>query len=204
MTVLPLPPTAPQLRATAPPFPPSTTRRAASRSSSRKNWPRPTPLARNRRWSFCSTSRTTPLSRTALLRPSRSRSVRRVTFYQENSFGQTWLEGTTVGWYTIPSTSTTCNYNGWAALADQAATNAGHNVASYPRRVYGFPQTSACTWWGLGTVGGGTAHESVAHLGERPLLVAGRRPRDRPQPRPVSLAVPRVRCRRMHRRRVRR
>jgi len=56
-------------------------------------------------------------------------------FYQENSFGQTWLEGTTTGWYTIASSSSTCNYNTWALLADQAATNAGVNVASYPRRV---------------------------------------------------------------------
>jgi hypothetical protein len=39
-------------------------------------------------------------------------------------------------------------------LADQAATNAGVSLAGYSRRVYGFPQTSACSWWGLGTVGG--------------------------------------------------
>src|SRR6185503_7903481 len=25
-----------------------------------------------------------------------------------------------------------------------------------PRRVFGFPQTNACSWWGLGTVGGGS------------------------------------------------
>ena len=30
------------------------------------------------------------------------------------------------------------------------------NLALYPRRVFGFPQTSACNWWGLGTVGGGS------------------------------------------------
>src|SRR6185312_14800820 len=32
---------------------------------------------------------------------------------------------------------------------------AGVNLNLYPRRVFGFPQTSACAWWGLGTIGGG-------------------------------------------------
>jgi trimeric autotransporter adhesin len=77
-------------------------------------------------------------------------------FDLENSFNQTSLTGTVTGWYTIAAVSTTCNYSNWALLADQAATNAGVNVAAYPRRVYGFPQTSACPWFGLGTVGGGT------------------------------------------------
>ena len=77
-------------------------------------------------------------------------------FDLENSFGQTWLTGTVAGWFTLPMSSTSCNYSTWASVADQMATNAGFDVASYPRRVYGFPQTSACAWYGLGTVGGGT------------------------------------------------
>ncbi|HEY3092245.1 MAG TPA: M12 family metallo-peptidase, partial [Vicinamibacterales bacterium] len=86
-----------------------------------------------------------------------------VTFTQvnnfdlENSFQQTSLTGTVVGWYTIASSATAqgCNYNVWAAQAEAAATAAGVNLSLYPRRVFGFPQTSACSWWGLGSVGGG-------------------------------------------------
>src|SRR5262249_14871502 len=77
-------------------------------------------------------------------------------FDLENSFNQTWLSGQVADWVTISSASTTCNYNMWAVQADTAATNAGVNVASFPRRIYAFPHTSACTWTGLGTVGGGT------------------------------------------------
>lgn len=75
-------------------------------------------------------------------------------YYLENSYGQTWFTGTVVGWFTIPANSTTCDTNSWASLADQAATNAGVSLAGYGRRVYGFPQTNACAWWGLGTIGG--------------------------------------------------
>jgi hypothetical protein len=77
-------------------------------------------------------------------------------FDLENSFGQTSLTGEVTGWLTIASASTSCNYNTWATQADQAATNAGYNVAAYTRRIYAFPHTNACTWTGLGTIGGGT------------------------------------------------
>ena len=86
-----------------------------------------------------------------------------VTFTQvndfdlENSFGQTSLSGIVAGWFTIAAPSTTCSYNTWALLANQAAANAGVDLAAYPRRVYAFPQTSACAWWGLETIGGGTS-----------------------------------------------
>jgi hypothetical protein len=77
-------------------------------------------------------------------------------FYAENTYGQTSLDGVVTGWYTIPASNTTCDYGNWATLADQAATNAGIDVSSYGRKIYGFPQTSVCAWWGMGTVGGGT------------------------------------------------
>ena len=32
-------------------------------------------------------------------------------FYREASYGQTWLTGNVYGWFTIPATSTTCDYN---------------------------------------------------------------------------------------------
>ena len=74
-------------------------------------------------------------------------------FDLENSYGQTWLTGDVVGWYTIAVSSTSCNYSSIATAAKQAATAAGVNVSSYPRLVFAFPQ-NACTWWGLGTIGG--------------------------------------------------
>jgi hypothetical protein len=79
--------------------------------------------------------------------------TRTSSYYLENTYQQTWLSGTVVGWYTIAAPSTVCDTTKWATLADQAAANNGVNLAAYPRRVYAFPQ-SACTWWGLGTVGG--------------------------------------------------
>jgi hypothetical protein len=75
-------------------------------------------------------------------------------FDLENSFGETSLDATVVGWYTVNFSSTSCDYNTIASLAEQAASANGVSVSSYPRRVYAFPQFSACSWWGLGTVGG--------------------------------------------------
>jgi len=74
-------------------------------------------------------------------------------FDLENSFQQTWLTGDVVGWYTIPLSSTVCDYSSLATYAKQAATAAGVNLSAYTRYVYAFPN-NACTWWGLGTVGG--------------------------------------------------
>ena len=71
-------------------------------------------------------------------------------FFQENSYGQTYLTGDVVGTYTLPMSSSVCDYNQIASLAEQAAVNAGVNVNSYPRRVFAFPN-NACGWWGLGT-----------------------------------------------------
>jgi hypothetical protein len=82
-------------------------------------------------------------------------------FDMENSYAQTFLTGVAntsmaadvYGWFTINQSSTVCDYSTTASLADQAATAAGVNLAQYSRKVYAFPQ-NACTWWGLGTVGG--------------------------------------------------
>jgi gametolysin peptidase M11 len=73
-------------------------------------------------------------------------------FDPENSYGQTWLTGT-VGWYTIALSSTVCDYSTLARQAQAAAQAAGVNLSAYRRYIYAFPQ-NACTWWGLGSVGG--------------------------------------------------
>src|SRR5262245_59729953 len=77
-------------------------------------------------------------------------------FYLETSYGQTSLSGKAVGWFTIPASSTSCSYNNWARLADDAAVAAGIDLTTYPRRVYAFPQTAACGFLGVGTIGGGS------------------------------------------------
>lgn len=74
-------------------------------------------------------------------------------FYLANSFGQTWLDTDIVGSYTIAQSSTVCNWDTTAALAEQAAAADGVNVSAYRRLVYAFPH-NACTSAGKGNVGG--------------------------------------------------
>lgn len=75
-------------------------------------------------------------------------------FYVENSYQQLSLVGDVFGWYTIAMNDTTCDTSLIARLADEAATARGANLSAYSHKIYAFPQTSACGWWGLGTVGG--------------------------------------------------
>jgi hypothetical protein len=77
-------------------------------------------------------------------------------FFRENSYGQTWLSGTVVGWFTIAmdAPAGSCDYSRIASLADQAATASGVSLGGYERKIYAFPQSSGCGWWGLGSVGG--------------------------------------------------
>jgi hypothetical protein len=76
------------------------------------------------------------------------------SFFRNNSLQQTWLTGDVAGWYTIPVLSTSCDTASIQKDAQQAAQSAGYVLANYNRFVYAFPQTSACTWWGLSYVGG--------------------------------------------------
>ena len=74
-------------------------------------------------------------------------------FDREASYLQTWLTGNVFGWFTIAMSGTVCDTLTLAGLAKQAATAAGVNISLYTRYVYAFPK-NACTWWGMGTVGG--------------------------------------------------
>jgi hypothetical protein len=75
-------------------------------------------------------------------------------FFQDNSYGQTWLTGQVHGWFTLPIAPATCDHNLIAAEADKAAAANGVNLSGFNRRVYAFPSFGPCGWWGLGTVGG--------------------------------------------------
>lgn len=74
-------------------------------------------------------------------------------FDSEVSYQQTSLAGTVTPWYTIASTTAGCDYQTIATQARQAAAAGGYSLASYSRLIYAFPD-NACTWWGLGSVGG--------------------------------------------------
>lgn len=73
-------------------------------------------------------------------------------FMLENSYGQTWLSGSTYGWFTLP-VNATCNSTTIANEANAAAAANGVDVASYDRVIYLFPRNSNCGWSGQGTVG---------------------------------------------------
>lgn len=75
-------------------------------------------------------------------------------FFKENSDSQTWLSGQVFGWYTMPI-AFTCSTSQIAAAARQQAANAGVDLTPFARVIYLFPQR-ACSWSGVGTVGGTT------------------------------------------------
>jgi hypothetical protein len=79
-------------------------------------------------------------------------------FHYENSYGQTWLTGDVRGWFTLPMSGASCDFNAIYFAARQAATDAGINLSNYNRFIYAFPSTDSCGWWGLGTVGGNPSH----------------------------------------------
>jgi hypothetical protein len=78
-------------------------------------------------------------------------------FDRENSQNQIWFTGDVAGWFTITAASTACDYNAIRTQAQAAAQAAGVSLSNYRRFIYAFPN-NACTWWGLGQVGGSTTH----------------------------------------------
>ena len=75
-------------------------------------------------------------------------------YYRQASYGQTWISGTTIGWYTLPMNSGQCDQtSAIAAYAQRAATQAGVNVSAYTNFMYVFPNMG-CSWSGWGEIGG--------------------------------------------------
>jgi hypothetical protein len=75
-------------------------------------------------------------------------------FFREVSYDQTRLTADVHGWYTLPIANTGCPYSTIKTYADKAAVAAGVDLSGYNRRVYFFPYTSACSFSGIGTIGG--------------------------------------------------
>jgi len=74
-------------------------------------------------------------------------------YYREASFGQTWFKGQVFGYYTIAMSKSVCDPYGMASQAEAAAAAAGVDLSTFNRKVFLFPR-NACTWAGLGNVGG--------------------------------------------------
>lgn len=73
-------------------------------------------------------------------------------FYQQNSYGKTWLAGQVVGWYTLPLSNQVCNYPSVQAEADKMAEANGVSLSEYQRVIYIMTQ-SGCGGGGSATTG---------------------------------------------------
>ncbi|NQY87539.1 MAG: cadherin-like domain-containing protein [Colwellia sp.] len=91
-------------------------------------------------------------------------------YYQEASYGQTWLTGDVMGYYTLPITST-CDISDIHTNSHEIAINNGIDVNGYDRLIYIFPKSDACGWRGQGTVGGAPSRSWIN--GELNLLTIG-------------------------------
>jgi hypothetical protein len=104
-------------------------------------------------------------------------------FFAEESYGALWLTGKSgnlngdiYGWYTLPP-PTSCDYRGWASLAQTAAAVNGFDADDYQHVMYVFPTYPGCGWAGLAYMPGTeswingdltvrvTAHELGHNLG---------------------------------------
>ena len=80
-------------------------------------------------------------------------------FYEESSDEAVTISGAVFGWYPIAYSQSVCDYRGWAAAARTAAAAdalaAGYDLNSTSvTKVYAFPNTTGCTWAGLGELPG--------------------------------------------------
>lgn len=78
-------------------------------------------------------------------------------YYQQVSYGQAWVSGDMVGWFTIPVNSTDCSANRTQA-AEDAARALGYNPDNYSHKIYIYPSTSCAS-------SGGTTWVSTDSLG---------------------------------------
>lgn len=74
-------------------------------------------------------------------------------YYQEASYGQTWLTGDVHGYFTLPIDAT-CSTNSIDNYGRQAVIDNGIDVDRYDRWIYIYPENSRCGWTGQGTIGG--------------------------------------------------
>jgi len=78
-------------------------------------------------------------------------------YYQQVSYGQAWVTGDMVGWFTIPVNSTDCSANRTQA-AEDGARALGYNPDNYSHKIYIYPSSSCGS-------SGGTTWVSTDSLG---------------------------------------
>jgi gametolysin peptidase M11 len=76
------------------------------------------------------------------------------SYFQEESFGATSLNGDVFGWFSLPTSNSGCAVDVWAQAANAAATASGVNLTNYQHIVYAFPFASSCGWAGLAEMPG--------------------------------------------------
>ncbi|SQH77154.1 conserved exported protein of unknown function, might belong to Peptidase M11 gametolysin [Shewanella benthica] len=74
-------------------------------------------------------------------------------YYQEASYGRTWLSGDVQGYFTLPIDAT-CSTNAIDNYGRQAVIESGIDIENYDRWIYIYPENTACGWTGQGTIGG--------------------------------------------------
>jgi chitodextrinase len=95
-----------------------------------------------------------PFSKSAAQGALTSSATSAKAFYEEESKSRWSITGTVFGWYTIDSTSTSCDWGTWATLGANAVTAGGGSLSGYTNVVYVIPKTSACGWAGVAYVNG--------------------------------------------------
>ena len=78
------------------------------------------------------------------------------SYYLDTTFNQRGFTGDVYGYYTIDNTPTTCDYNAWSEAAKLKAQAANVDFSQYDHVSYAFPYVTACSWGGMGQVGGTT------------------------------------------------
>jgi hypothetical protein len=82
------------------------------------------------------------------------------SLYRETSFGNLTISGETYANINISGDASACSPDAWASAADAKASELGIQLSNFPRRIYVLPAT-ACTWAGLGTLGGNVSRSWV-------------------------------------------
>lgn len=93
-------------------------------------------------------------------------------YYAEASYGLTTMTGDVVLLTATVPKPTTCDTSTIRTQANARALAAGYNPSNYQFPIWVFPSISACSWAGLGSVGGGAAWINGAPTGSWGLLVA--------------------------------
>ena len=97
---------------------------------------------------------TQPYTKATVLNALTGSSTSAKAFLEEESKGRMTVTGDAFGWYTIPATTTGCDWTTWHTLGWNAATAAGVNLNAYTNVMFIWPNTSQCPFAGMAYVPG--------------------------------------------------